>query len=206
MQTKSFLRLLLSVVLSLSFASTAFAEQSGVQQSNKAGLDKYSYEFKKYAKQLEVTEEVPYKEVQLEDGTILFNEIKISKNIGNKSSMAVSTAVATETSSMTSSQGYKNIFGNVLYKLDYTTVWTYDYSTVLSSYSYTSVQNGAGWSFVDDDNFGPGINDSGREHQWTGTAKFAIIVAGIHVNNETLLNHHRVRYNGTYAWKYEIEG
>lgn len=200
---KRIVSVLMAMVLCLSFASVSFAKSN--EQGNGEGLNKYAHEYKEYVKQLEVTEEEPYKEVKLIDGTILFNEIKVNKNIaaGSNSITAAAAASNQQTYSMTSTQGYKNVWGMTLYKLDYTTVWTFDYNTVISSYSYTSVDNGVGWSFKDDDSFGPVINNAGRQHQWTGTAKFAMIVAGIDINNETLINLHRVNHDGTYSWKYE---
>ncbi|MBC8080789.1 MAG: hypothetical protein H7X86_10615 [Gorillibacterium sp.] len=193
------------VILSLTFVSSVSANPQGKTDSKTTYLN----ELKKYEKQLQVTEQVPYKEVQLEDGTILFHEIKVNRDIPsvaerNDISATTAAVTATVTYSITSSQGYKNIFGITLYKLDYTTSWTFDYNTVLSSYSYVQTFNGGGWSLKSTNSYGPGINDAGREHQWTGTAQFGIVVGGIDINIETLSNHHRVKYDGTYSWMYEV--
>lgn len=121
-----------------------------------------------------MTKETLYKEVKLNDGNILFTSISVSEPTTSLNSLSpkVNATNAQQTLNMTSSQGVKNIFGYTLYKLDYTTVWTYDFSTVVSSYSNTSVENGVDWSFKSAYSNGPDINDSGREHQWTGTAAF----------------------------------
>lgn len=91
-----------------------------------------------------------------------------------------------------------------LYKLDYNTTWSFNYDTVLNSYSWTSVDNGLGWSFKTSSSFGPGILEGGRIHEWTGTAQFAMIVGGIDISNETLINQHRVYFDGSYTWKYKV--
>jgi len=138
--------------------------------------------------------------VTLPDGNVLFASITVSKSVNVNPFLK---ATNEQTSTLTSSQGVKNIFGYVLYKPDYTTTWTYDYDKVISSNSFTSVLNGLGWSYKGSSSSGPVSIKQGREHEWVGTAQFAMIVGGIDVSNGTLLNKHRVRYNGTYAWQYE---
>ncbi|HEY2494043.1 MAG TPA: hypothetical protein VGI33_14200 [Paenibacillus sp.] len=187
------------VAIFLVLASVSVASASPSIETDK--INKYLNEFKTYKDQLTVTEEEPYKEVQLPDGTILFNEIKITKG---ENQSAKNSIQATSSNAMTSSQGMKNAFGYVLYKLDYTTAWSFDYDKVTSSSSYIAIDNGLGWSSKGTNSYGPTVNDGGREHQWTGTAYFAMIVGGIDISNETLLNHHRVKFDGTYSWKYEV--
>jgi hypothetical protein len=165
-------------------------------------LVKYQHLLKQHEKDLVATEEEPYKEVKLEDGTVLFSSISVAHLVSASKTYAAPTTVQAG-NSMTSSQGAKNAFGYVLYKLDYTTSWSYDYDKVTSSSSYVSVDNGVGWSYKGSSSNGPTSYDNGREHEWVGTAQFAIVVGGIDVSNETLINKHRVRYDGTDAWKYE---
>ncbi|NEW08201.1 hypothetical protein GK047_19560 [Paenibacillus sp. SYP-B3998] len=198
---KKIVATLLSTVVGLTLVSSAMAATNESSNSlNATKVINYNKQITQHASELQVTEQNPYKEVTLEDGTVLFASISVTKQNSYLKSFSTSEDQATQT--MTSSQGAKNAFGFTLYKLDYTTVWTYDYDKVVSSYSYASVDNGVGWSYKSSTSGGPGINDNGREHQWTGTASFAIIVGGIDISNETLINSHKVRYNGTYAWNY----
>jgi len=189
---------LFAIVLCLSVTSSAFAESS---QPKEVSVNL----FQKYSTELQVTEEEPYKEVYVpERGTILFNSITLDKNVPSDDSRVSLFQIPDEKYSITSSQGEKNIFGVVLFQLDYTTTWTFDYNTVKSSSSYVTITNGFAWTFKGSSSNGPTISDNDKEHEWTGTANFGITVGGMDVSNNTLINQHRVRHNGTYAWKYDF--
>ncbi|QNK57768.1 hypothetical protein [Paenibacillus sp. PAMC21692] len=200
--------IILCSVLFLTVASSAYATE-GNQRSQEKSEQEIHELFKQHAEDLQLSESERYKEVVLEDeGIILFNSVTVTKQptINAKQGIVEYGPQATQTYVMTSSQGAKALFGNTLYQLDYNTNWTFDQNTVISSYSWASVLNGFGWSHKYTTSNGPGILDSGRTHEWAGTAAFAITVAGIDVSNTTLINRHRVRHNGTYAWTYDQTG
>lgn len=197
MKKSKWLISLLSVFLFLSTTSSVFAANSLQPETEQIDL------FKKYADELQVTEAEPYKEVYVpEEGVILFNSISIVKDNSSKQNR-ISTASNQETYYMSSSQGVKNLFGYELYRLDYTTKWTFDYDKVISSSSTATTKNGFGWSYKSSSDGQAVIKNNGKQHEWTGTGTFAMVVGGIDIGTETLINHHRVNHDGTYEWKYE---
>ncbi|WP_163880867.1 hypothetical protein [Paenibacillus favisporus] len=212
---KKIISVALGSALCLVSLSSAYASPSDDSSSSSpagSSLTKSIYnfdeEFKKHEKELKVTEDDPYKEVVLDDGTVIYNSISITRgateaNAPGQDKPNTLAATASDTNTMTSSQGMKNLFGMSIYKLDYTTTWSFNYDTVLSSYSWTSVDNGLGWSFKSSNSSGPQTSNGGRTHEWTGTAQFAMVVGGIDVSNETLINQHRVNYDGSYSWRYD---
>lgn len=86
--------------------------------------------------------------------------------------------------------------------MDFTTNWTYDFDKVISGYSSISVLNGLGWSLKGSNVYGPGRNNNDRDWDFTGVAQFALIVAGMDIDDEAVTTMHDVKYNGTYAWKF----
>jgi hypothetical protein len=106
---------MLSIVLCMFFVASSFA-QSGVENTDPAKavvatILQYSEAFEQYADELQPTLDEPYKEVTLEDGTVLFTSISVSNNSAAKSGMSIN---AVDSNTMTSSQGVKNALGWVL--------------------------------------------------------------------------------------------
>lgn len=192
----------LALILSIVSAPAAFASGNAAVGLTTKQVQDINKELKKHVEELTPTESEPYKEVKLENGYTLFTKITHSTVSPAENAKAPNSAMNEATSTITSTQGVKNILGIVLYEMDFTTVWTYDYDKVLSGYSYTTNRNGLGWTFKATSVYGPNKAQAEREWDWTGASTFGIVVAGIDVDTETITTIHLVRFNGTYAWKF----
>lgn len=148
-----------------------------------------------HAYQLAVSESVPYKEVDLGNGYVLFAELTCNGS---------QTARLQGEKNFTTTHGLKNpVWGFVAVQLRTTTYWTYDYTKVVSGYTTaTGEPKMLGWSLRNKSVDGPLQINNGREWQWTASAVFAYNVAGIEFDTIELITEHRVDYKGAYWYRY----
>ncbi|MGO4118967.1 hypothetical protein ACEQ6C_37875 [Rhizobium ruizarguesonis] len=104
-----------------------------------------------------------------------------------------------------STQGYKNLYGQVVIQLITTTKWTYDFSKVVDG-TTTAVAEPKmiGWQLKSKTVDPPFKGPENRYWEWTASGVFSYNVAGVEFDTIELLTHHRANYDGTYAWKYEV--
>ncbi len=61
-----------------------------------------------------------------------------------------------------------------------------------------------GWGLKWKDVSDPFKSAYDKEWEWTASAMFSYNVSGVEFDTLELITHHRVKYNGEYAWKYEF--
>lgn len=112
--------ILTALVLFFSLSTSVFAANTDNRSLSKEEIKKINQEFKKHAKELEVTEQEPYKEVKLENGNIIYRSIehKVYNNHTQQDSKDLAASQVTTTAadnqqsaSITSKNGYKNAIG-----------------------------------------------------------------------------------------------
>lgn len=186
---------------------SAVSSQIEQVQQEKNLVKELVTEFNAHADELIVTPEEPYKEVKLSNGYTIFAEITPGNSASDISSRAneAPSARAQQSKEIKSTHGFKNLYGQIVVQLVTTTKWTYDFDKVLNGTTTTVGEpKMLGWGLKWKDVSDPFKSVYDKEWEWTASAMFSYNVSGVEFDTLELITHHRVKYNGEYAWKYEF--